>query len=129
MIGKPHQALALQRGQAAHGVAIGYGGRVQSGQCLADVRGGRRLRGTHARGKRDVPDGKQVVVFIPGRPGCAFGPLAAHSLANDFRDQVSGLSLVVVCATCSNAVCSKGGNTRPRFSARRRMPAQAIALK
>jgi hypothetical protein len=42
---------------------------------------------------------------------------------------MSCLSLVVVCAACSNAVCSEGGNDRPRFSARRRMPLQAVALK
>jgi hypothetical protein len=45
------------------------------------------------------------------------------------RDQVAGLSLVVVCATCSNAVCSEGGNDLPRFSARLRIPAHAFWLK
>ena len=42
---------------------------------------------------------------------------------------MSGLSLIVICAACSNAVCSEGGNKRPRFAARRRMPRQAVALK
>jgi hypothetical protein len=37
--------------------------------------------------------------------------------------------LIVVCAACSNAARSKGGNSRPRFSARRRIPEQAFALK
>ena len=45
------------------------------------------------------------------------------------RDQVSGLSLVVVRAACSNACASEGGNCLPRFSARRRMPRQAVALR
>lgn len=40
-----------------------------------------------------------------------------------------GLSLVVVCATRSNACCSKGGNARFLFLARRRIPKQAFALK
>lgn len=44
-------------------------------------------------------------------------------------NQVSCLSLVVGGATRSNAVCSKGGNFLPRFSARRRIPAHAFALK
>jgi hypothetical protein len=39
------------------------------------------------------------------------------------------LSLVVIRATCANAVRSKGGNTRARFAARRSIPAQALALK
>jgi hypothetical protein len=42
---------------------------------------------------------------------------------------MSGLSLVVICATRSNAVCSEGGNVLPRFSARRRIPAHAFGLK
>ena len=42
---------------------------------------------------------------------------------------MSGLSLVVVCTTCANAVRSEGGNSRPRFSARRRIPAHAFGLK
>ena len=42
---------------------------------------------------------------------------------------MSSLSLVVVCTTCSNAVCSEGGNARPRFPARRKIPAQAFGLK
>src|SRR5690606_41144806 len=46
-----------------------------------------------------------------------------------YGEQVPRLSLVVVCATCSNAVCSKGGNCLPRVSARRRIPRQAVALK
>jgi hypothetical protein len=44
-------------------------------------------------------------------------------------DQVAGLGLVVVRATRSNASSSKGGNDLLRFSARRRIPAQAFALK
>ena len=40
-----------------------------------------------------------------------------------------GLALVIICAACSNAVCSKGGNDLPRFAARRRIPAQAARLK
>jgi len=39
------------------------------------------------------------------------------------------LGLVVVRTTCSNTVRSKGGNSLPRFAARRSMPAQAFALK
>jgi hypothetical protein len=39
------------------------------------------------------------------------------------------LGLVVVRTTCSNAVRSKGGNSLPRFAARRSIPAQAFALK
>ena len=39
------------------------------------------------------------------------------------------LSLVVIRATCSNAVRSKGGNTRARFAPRRSIPAQDLALK
>jgi hypothetical protein len=42
---------------------------------------------------------------------------------------VTGLGLVVVCATRSNATASEGGNRLPRFSARRRIPAQALWLK
>jgi len=42
---------------------------------------------------------------------------------------MTGLALVVVSTTCSNALSSEGGNARPRFSARRRMPRQAVALK
>jgi hypothetical protein len=45
------------------------------------------------------------------------------------RNQVPRLSLVVIRATCSNAVRSKGGNARARRSARRKIPAQAFALK
>jgi len=45
------------------------------------------------------------------------------------RDQVTGLGLVIVRATCSNAVRSKGGNALARFAARRSIPAQALALK
>jgi len=45
------------------------------------------------------------------------------------RDQVTGLSLVIVRATCSNAIRSKGGNALARFAARRSIPAQALALK
>ena len=36
---------------------------------------------------------------------------------------------IVVRTTCSNAVCSKGGNDLARFAARRSIPAQAFALK
>lgn len=39
------------------------------------------------------------------------------------------MSLVVIRPACSNACCSKRGNRLPRFSARRRMPRQAVALK
>jgi hypothetical protein len=42
---------------------------------------------------------------------------------------VTRLGLVIVRATCSNAIRSKGGNALARFAARRRMPAQAFALK
>jgi hypothetical protein len=44
-------------------------------------------------------------------------------------NQVAGLGLGVVAATRSNAMRSKGGNTLARFSARRKIPAQAFALK
>jgi hypothetical protein len=40
-----------------------------------------------------------------------------------------GLGLVIICAACSNAVRSKGGNTLPRLSARRNIPPHAVALK
>ncbi len=39
------------------------------------------------------------------------------------------LGLVIVRATCSNAIRSKGGNALARFAARRSIPAQAFALK
>jgi len=42
---------------------------------------------------------------------------------------VPGLCLVVVRATCSNAVRSKAGNDLARSAARRSIPAQALALK
>jgi len=42
---------------------------------------------------------------------------------------VAGLGLIIVRATCSNAIRSKGGNALARFAARRRIPAQAFALK
>jgi hypothetical protein len=42
---------------------------------------------------------------------------------------VAGLGLVIVCAASSNARSSEGGNAFPLFSARRRMPLQAVALK
>jgi hypothetical protein len=42
---------------------------------------------------------------------------------------VPGLALLGIAATCSKAVRSKGGNDLPRLSARRKMPAQAFALK
>jgi hypothetical protein len=42
---------------------------------------------------------------------------------------MTGLSLVIVRAACSNAVCSERGNSRPRLAARRSIPAQAFALK
>ena len=45
------------------------------------------------------------------------------------QNQVAGLRLVVIRATRSNAIRSKGGNTLARFAARRRIPAQAFALK
>jgi hypothetical protein len=49
--------------------------------------------------------------------------------AEGLRGQVASLCLVVVCATRSSAVRSEGGNARPRRSARRRIPAQALGLK
>ena len=42
---------------------------------------------------------------------------------------MAGLGLIVIRATCSNAIRSKGGNALARFAARRRMPAQAFPLK
>ena len=42
---------------------------------------------------------------------------------------MAGLGLVVIRATCSNAIRSKGGNFLARFAARRSIPAQAFALK
>jgi hypothetical protein len=45
------------------------------------------------------------------------------------RNQVTGLGLVVIRATCSNAIRSKGGNALARLAARRSIPAQALALK
>jgi hypothetical protein len=45
------------------------------------------------------------------------------------RYEVAGLGLIVVSATRSNAIRSKGGNALARFSARRKIPAQAFALK
>jgi hypothetical protein len=41
---------------------------------------------------------------------------------------MAGLSLVVVCATRSNAVSSEGGNRRPRRRARSKIPAAALGL-
>ncbi|MEI9766676.1 hypothetical protein V5012_23765, partial [Enterobacter kobei] len=41
------------------------------------------------------------------------------SIATAKSNQVSSLCLIVVCATRSNASCSKGGNSLLRFSARR----------
>ena len=54
------------------------------------------------------------------RPRCVVAPE---------RNQVAGLGLVVIRATCSNAIRSKGGNFLARFAARRSIPAQAFALK
>jgi len=39
------------------------------------------------------------------------------------------LGVVVVCATCSKASRKALGNSRPRFSARRRIPRHAFGLK
>jgi hypothetical protein len=64
----------------------------------------------------------------PQRRGEICGLIAAIILCRK-RDQMPCLRLVVVRAARSNAVCSKGGNDRPLFSARRRMPEQAFALK
>jgi hypothetical protein len=41
----------------------------------------------------------------------------------------SGLSVVIVWATASKAAKRCEGNARPRFSARRRIPAAALGLK
>jgi hypothetical protein len=39
------------------------------------------------------------------------------------------LRLVVICATAAKASCKALGNVLPRFSARLRIPAQAVGLK
>jgi hypothetical protein len=44
-------------------------------------------------------------------------------------EDVSSLRLLGIAATRSKAVRSNGGNDLPRFSARRKIPAQAFALK
>lgn len=60
---------------------------------------------------------------------CDFDRAAATAAEGDFGDQPVIVSILPVVATWVSAAINCAGNTLRRFSARRRIPAQAFALK
>ena len=107
--------------------------RVQRSARLANREDGNAapaavLRCVESLATESVRD--EVMVLVPAGPAGPLGPLRAYGVLDDFGgEDVAGLGLLWIAATRSKAVRSDGGNDLPRLPARRKIPAQAFALK